>query len=141
MFGKKKKELTFDKLNQFQLMSLKFRKHKLALAAVYFLIMLYFVAIFAGFFAPYNSNIRNLKYAYCPPNKIGFSLSKGGFYAKGIIQKTDPVLLKKYYENAPQNDAPLGFFVKGDEYKLWGLLKTNIHFFGVDFSKSRITTQ
>jgi peptide/nickel transport system permease protein len=135
IFSKKKKKLAFDMLNQRQLMTLKFKKHKLAFASIYFLLMLYIVALFAGFFAPYNSNIRNLKYAYSPPSKIGFSISKGGFYAKGLIQKTDPVLLKKYYENAPENDAPLGFFVRGDEYKLWGLLKTNIHFFGVDFSK------
>jgi peptide/nickel transport system permease protein len=136
IFGKREhKELTFDMLNQRQLMSLKFKKHKLAIIALFFLITLYIIAIFAGFFAPYNGLSRNLKYTYCPPSKMGFSFSKGGFYSKGLIQKTDPVLLKKYYEDAPENDAPLGLFVRGEAYNLLGLFKTNIHLLGVDYSK------
>jgi peptide/nickel transport system permease protein len=132
---KTKNKIKFETLNQRQLMVIRFKKHKLAVMAGYFLITLYLVAIFAGFFSPYSTEQKNLNYAYSPPSKLGFSFSKGGFYSKGLTQKIDPILLKKYYENDPKNDAPLGFFVKGDEYYFWGLLKTNIHFFGVDFSK------
>ena len=31
-----------------------------------------------------------------------------------------------------ENDAPLGFFVKGKPYRLWGIIPSERHFFGVD---------
>ena len=133
-FKKEKKILTYDVLNQRQLMTLGFCKHKVAVISMFFLIALYFTALFAGFFAPYNKTSQNLDYIYAPPSSIRFSFDKG-LYAKGLKQKIDPAELRKYYINASENDTPLGFFVKGDEYKLLGLFKTNVHFFGVNFSR------
>lgn len=134
----KRKEIPFDMLNQRQLMFIRFSKHKLAVMAVFFLITIYLVAIFAGFFGPYSKTHKNLQYAYCPPQLIGLSWSDGGFlglYAKGMTQKVDPVTLRKYYVDDPNNNAPLGFFVQGNKYNLLGLIPTNRHFFGVDYSR------
>ena len=69
--------LTYDMLNQRQLTLLKFRKHKLAVAAGFLLAGLYLMAIFSPFFAPYGKYERNLDYIYCPPQKLGFNWEKG----------------------------------------------------------------
>ena len=122
---KEKKVLTYDLLNQRQLMTQRFCKHKIAVISLFFLISLYFVAVFAGFFAPYNKMTQNLDYIYSPPNSIRLSLDKG-LYAKGLKQYVEPVELRKYYIDAPENDAPLGFFIRGDKYKFIGLDRKSV---------------
>ena len=131
---KPRKELTYDMLNQRQLMALKFKKHKLAVAASFLLVALYGMAIFAPFFAPYGKYDRNLDYSFCPPHRLGWN-SELGLHAKGVRREIDPVTLQSFYVNAPENNAPLRFFVKGKRYKLWGLWETERHFFGVDLTK------
>ena len=123
--------LTYDMLNQRQLTLLKFRKHKLAVAAGFLLAGLYVMAIFSPFFAPYGKYERNLDYIYCPPQKLGFNWEKG-LYARGLKRVVDPVTLNSRYVDALENDAPLGFFVKGKPYRLWGIIPSERHFFGVD---------
>lgn len=130
--------LTFDQLNQWQLMRLRFQRHKLAVGAFFILIALYLCAIFAGFIAPQHQTKRNLDYAYCPPHQLGFSMEKG-LYAKGLRQRLDPVVLSKSYISDSDYDTPLGFFIRGDEYHFWGLFETDLHLFGVD--KSRFTEE
>jgi len=132
-----KRELTFDQLNQWQLMSLRFRKHKLAVAAFFILAALYLAAVFAEFVAPQDKTSRNLEYAYCPPHKIAFSFSQG-LYVKGMRQYTDPVTLRKGYRFDPKRDVQLGVFVKGDSYKLFGLLASDRHLLGIDYGRIRV---
>ncbi|MBR0460205.1 MAG: ABC transporter permease [Victivallales bacterium] len=128
------KELTYDRLNQRQLMALQFKKHKLAVAASFLLAVLYTIALFSPFFAPYGKYDRNLDYSYCPPHRLGWN-AKLGLYAKGVKREIDPVTLQNFYIIAPENNAPLRFFVKGRPYKLWGLFECERHFFGVDLTK------
>ena len=123
--------LTYDMLNQRQLTLLKFRRHKLAVAAAFLLAGLYIMALFSPFFAPYGKYERNLDYIYCPPQKLGFD-RETGLHAKGLRRMVDPVTLNSYYEDAPENNAPLGFFVRGVPYRLWGIFPTDRHLFGVD---------
>lgn len=125
-----KRTLTFDQLNQWQLMALRFRRHKLAVVGFFVLLGLYLAAILAEFVAPQDKSKRNLDYVYCPPQQIAFSFDKG-LYAKGLRQTTDPVTLRKEYRSAPERDVPLGFFVRGDSYRFWGLFECDRHLFGV----------
>ncbi len=126
--------VTFDLLGQRQLMLLRFKKHRLAVAAVFFLAAIYLVAILAEFFAPGDPQQQNLAYMYCPPHRLAWS-GELGLHARGLRQMTDPVELRKFYVDAPENDAPLGFFVKGPEYKLLSLIPCRTRFFGVDYAR------
>lgn len=132
-----KKAVTFDRLNQWQLMALRFRKHKLAVIGFFILAMLYVCAIFSEFVSTSNPSRRNLEYAYAPPHRIGFSFDQG-LHVKGIRQVINPETLGKVYERAPDRDAPLGWFVRGDAYKLWGLIPMRRHFFGINRDKLEI---
>ena len=131
------KTLTFDQLNQWQLMSLRFRRHKLAVAAFFILLALYLAALFAEFVAPQEKTRRNLAYAYCPPQRVAFSFDQG-LHVKGLRQYTDPVTLRKGYTADPQRNAPLGIFVRGDRYRLWGSFEMERHLFGINFNRLQI---
>ena len=56
---RRRKTLTFDQLNQWQLMALRYRKHKLAVAAFFILLALYLAALLAEFVAPQDKGRRN----------------------------------------------------------------------------------
>ena len=56
--------------SQWQLMWRKFRRHRLAMASVSVLALLYLVAIFAEFFAPYDPNRRFADYPFLAPVRV-----------------------------------------------------------------------
>ena len=56
--------------NQWQLIWWKFRKHRLAMAAGVFTILLYTVALFAEFFAPYSAGAYSAAHTFIPPQNI-----------------------------------------------------------------------
>jgi len=64
-------------LSQWQLIRLRFGKHRLAVVSLYVLVVLYGMAIFAEFFAPYTQSWKDLSYAYCPPTLPSYSLQHG----------------------------------------------------------------
>ena len=119
-------------LSQRQLIWLRFRRHRLAVVAASVLGCVYFVAVFAGFFAPHATDRKDLDYAYCPPHRLGLSFERGGFYTPVLRQHVDPVTLRQTYVRARGEVLKLGFFVEGDEYRLLGLVRCRTHFFGPD---------
>ncbi len=58
--------------SQWQLMWWKFRKHKLALVATVVIVLLYLVATFVEFVAPYDPEEQEARMAYRPPTRIHF---------------------------------------------------------------------
>ena len=121
-------------LSQWQLIRLRLQKHKLAVVSLYLLVVLYTMALFAEFLAPYTQSWRNLSYAYCPPTTPAVSLEHG-FYTHALKLQVDPITLRKYYIEDRDDVFPLGFFVKGTPYRLFGLIPMDRHFFGVDLSR------
>ena len=121
-------------LSQWQLIRLRFSKHKLAVASMFVLIVLYTMALFAEFLAPTTKNERNYDYMWCPPQMPRFSFSEG-FHVKGMVNKTNPVTLETYYVKRDDVVVPLGFLVKGEPYRFWGLFEWDRHFFGVDHER------
>lgn len=108
----------------------RFRRHRVAVVALYALAVLYTLAIGAEFFAPYSRERRDLAHAYCPPQLPRFSLQHG-LHVAAMKRVVDPVTFKKsYYEDATQ-PVPLGFFVHGEPYSFWGLFSSDCHFFGI----------
>jgi peptide/nickel transport system permease protein len=121
-------------LSQWQLIRLRFSRHRLAVASLFVLVVLYFMAAFAGFLSPAHKDSRNYDYMWCPPQMPRFSFSDG-LHVPGMVNKTDPVTLKTYYLVREDVRVPLGFFVKGDSYRFWGLFEWDRHLFGVDHAR------
>ena len=122
-------EIDTGSLSQSQLIRLRFARHRVGQASLYLLVLVYFMALVADFFALYDSNRRHLDFIYAPPQLPKFSLDHG-FYAWGIKNHIDPITLEKYYTYDRTTVIRLGFFVEGRKSKLWGLIPLNRTFFG-----------
>ncbi len=123
-------------LSQWQLISRRFARHRLAMAALYVLGIFYVLAIFSGFFTPYTNTSRDLGHGYCPPQLIEVDLAHG-LHATALHRQVDPVTFEIFYVSDETRVVPLSFLVRGEEYRLLGLIPTSWHFFGVDEDEHR----
>ncbi|WP_269540711.1 ABC transporter permease [Cerasicoccus fimbriatus] len=117
-----------DNLSQWQLIRLRFLKHKPAVISMFLLMVLYSIAVIAEFVAPYNKDYGNVDYIYCPPQMPKFSFEHG-IYTDKLERAKDPVSLKNYYVHTGEI-TKLGFFVKGEETKLMGFIPIERRLFG-----------
>lgn len=120
--------------SQWRLIRLRFSRHRLAVWSMYVLAVFYVIALIAPFMAPYAHTTKNFNYAYAPPTIPQFSLTQG-FFVYGMERHVDPVNLKTYYVENRDKRVPLGFFVRGDTYRLLWLFETDVHFFGVNLTR------
>jgi peptide/nickel transport system permease protein len=117
---------------QWQLIFRKFKKHKLAIAGLWILALLYFVAIFCEFFSPWNMAKRDTRYILSPPARVHW-FDNGKFmgpFVYGLSFREDPRTWQKIYVEEKDEIHRLGFFIRGDPYKLWDIINADIHFFG-----------
>lgn len=120
---------------QWKLMAFRFRKHRLAVWSGFFIVFLYLMALCAGFIAPYSLNQRSRDNVYVPPQTIHF-FGEDGFHLWPFVYALDdyrhPLTLRKLYREDTSKQYPVKLFAHGEGYRLLGLLKTDIHLFGVD---------
>lgn len=117
---------------QWQLMGRKFRQHKLARVGLAVLVLLYLVVLFSEFFAVQDFTRRETKHILHQP--MGIHLFHEGRlvgpYVYAYERGNNPVTLQRTYTPKEGEIHKLGFFVKGDSYKLWGLIPADRHFVG-----------
>ena len=118
-------------LSQWQLIKIRFSRHRLGRVSLDLVIFLYLMAMFSEFFAPHATTSRDLELIYCPPQLPKISFSEG-IYCYGWEARSDPVTLQRRYVLDRETILPLSFFVRGDPYRLWGLFSAERHFFGID---------
>jgi peptide/nickel transport system permease protein len=118
-------------MTQWQLIRRRFSRHRLAVAGACVLLVMHFVAIFAEFFAPYTREWQNLDTLHCPPQIPLISPSEG-LHTYAVTRRVDPVTLRNDYGRDSSRTIPLGFFVRGEPYRIWGLFPCRRRFFGVD---------
>lgn len=121
-------------LSQWQLIRLRFSKHKLAVISLYALAALYLMAIFCEFFAPYSREWRDLDHTYCPPQIVRFNFANG-LHVRAMTRYVDPITFRKTYTEDASRPVPLSFFAKGEPYELFGLIPMERHFLGVNQEK------
>jgi peptide/nickel transport system permease protein len=118
-------------LSQRQLVLRRFARHRIAVVCACFLPALYLVSLFAPFFAPFPSTSRDTRFSYAPPMPPRWSLADG-FHAFAVRPQIDPVTLRRDYIVDRDVRLPLGFFVRGERYRVLGLFEAERHFMGVD---------
>ena len=126
-----------ESLTQGQLIWRRFLRNRLAVAGGIIVIVLYLVmVIFPGFFATYNYTQQNENYLYAPPQVPRFFDEEGKFHLRpfvyGLKTELDFELFEWVHTIDTSQKYPIKFFVRGDEYKLFGLIPTNIRLMGVD---------
>ena len=113
----------------------RFRRSKLAIAAGIFLVFLYLMAIFAGFFAPYYVDTTHSKFPAVGPNGIHILDEEGKLHPPFVYEYTstlDMETVRRVFSTDTTIRYPVRFFAKGDEYKLFGSFKMDRHLFTVD---------
>lgn len=121
--------------SQWQLMWWKFRKHKLAMAGTVVLALLYLIAIFAEFLAPYDPNESRKLMALVPPQGVHFMTDEGFSlrpYVYGLERERDMETLRLHYTANKDEEYPVEFLVSGPPYEMWGLFESDLHLFGVE---------
>ncbi len=117
-----------------KLMWWRFLKHRMAVVSAVLVILLYTVAAFCEFVAPYIPDQSFVKYKFAPPTRIHIFDAEGGIHAPFVykIERTrDPETLRNLYKEDTSARYPIQFFVKGSEYKMWGLWKMERHLFAL----------
>ncbi|AYG62903.1 ABC transporter permease [Rhizobium jaguaris] len=119
----------YYKASQKQLMWWKFKRHKLALASGIFLLLLYCTILISEFLAPYGLHTRNVDFIHSPPQRVRF-FNNGEFvgpFVYGRKMTLDLATLRRVYTNNAQDIQPIRFFCRGDAYRFWGLVDSDLH--------------
>ena len=115
------------------------KNRPVALCSVAVLAFLYLQMILAEFIAPYRPDTVFASLSYCPPLLVWHSV-ENGFGPQ--VQKR--VLLDEVtyrYARIRGEHYKVKFFVKGEEYRLFGIFKTDIHLFGTETPYTDVESQ
>jgi peptide/nickel transport system permease protein len=128
-------ENKFYTAGQFQLIWWRFKKHRLALIGMSVLGMFAVIMLFAEFLAPISGTSRNVEYLFGPPQRVHFVDAEGTFHLRPFVYaltyKMNPETFLLEVTEDTKTLWPIYFFVKGEPYKLWGLIPSDLHLYGV----------
>ena len=117
-----------------QLFRWKFLRHRMAVAGLGFLILMYFCATFAEFVSPYDPYAVQAQWVDAPPQRIHFFGEEGDFnlrpFVYPLVKTVDLSTGRVTYDEDRTRRTQLGVFVRGDEYELWGIFASDMHLFG-----------
>lgn len=135
-FGWKAKPRRPDLATQWQLIWWKFRRHHMAMIGLAFVLLLVTISLFAEAISPYRPLTRNADYLAGEPMLPRFLDEEGRFHLRPFVYARttarDPVTLRLIHQADVSEIWPIRFFVRGEDYRLLGIIPTDIHFFGVE---------
>jgi peptide/nickel transport system permease protein len=110
---------------QWQLMWWQYKKNRLAFFGMFVLALLYFLALFAGIIAPYDSVERFGGLEMAPPIKIHLR-DEDGNWQRPFIYKFDfkvnmDTLRREFVENTDER-YPIRFFVPSEKHTIMGFI-------------------
>ena len=122
-----------------QLFRWKFLRHRLAVASLIILAVMYVTAAFADFIAPYDPYGIQGGLVLAPPQPIHFVDASGHLHLQPFVYELKKVIDAdtariNYYED-PTKPVPLQLFVHGDPYAFLGLIPGDLHLFGLPDGK------
>ncbi|MEI1246967.1 ABC transporter permease [Rhizobium aouanii] len=133
---KQGKTVSTAAIGPWRLVAGKLIRQKVAMVAGAIILFLYLVGLFAEFLAPALPITSRPQYTYAPPQGFSFFVEKPdgssefNFHVKGYKVEIDKVALRRTFVVDDTKVVPIGFFVKGATYDLWGLIPMNRHLIG-----------
>ncbi|MEM8663900.1 MAG: ABC transporter permease, partial [Pseudomonadota bacterium] len=130
--------------SQWQLIRKKFFRNKVAVAAGVIVLLLYLVAAFVEFLAPTSPTAAQPRFTYAPPQAIHLFITDEDDgrrflpHVKGYKMSVDPASLRRTFTVDEEKVIPIGFFVKGTPYEMWGLIPWDRHFIGATNPKDTV---
>ncbi len=124
----------FKYISHRKLIWIKFKKHRLALISGILILFIYLLILITEFISPYDPNQRNIVYQFSFPQKIHFiddnKLNLRPF-VYGYKREINPNTFQPNFKIDKSKKYYIYFLVHGSQYKLWNLIKTDLHLFGV----------
>lgn len=109
------------------------RRHKLAIAGLIVLVILYLMALFADFVAPYRYDSEDRERPFMSPDRIRFRDEKGFTFRPFIYTRTTELHLGERIEKIDTTTRHyIKFFAKGEKYRFLNVVSCRIHFFATD---------
>jgi peptide/nickel transport system permease protein len=105
-------------------------RRPVALASAVVLALLYGAMLLAEFLAPYGPNTTFRDSTYHPPSLVLYSRELGLRPQVREWALVDPLSWR--YLPIAGSHRPVSFFVRGPQYRLWGLIPADLHLFGVE---------
>lgn len=119
-----------------QLMWLRFKRNRLAVLGAVVLLVLYLMALFAPFIAPYDTRTTHGSHPAAPPVLPRLVDAQGQWHWPPFVYEVqsavDPKTFLRTYKPVEEQRYPLRFFAQGEPYLLFGLIPGDIHLFQVD---------
>ena len=127
---------TEENESYFQLVWRRFRRSRVSIIGAFMVLMLVVLAIFADFFSPTSISQIDLQASFIPPQQIHFIDHDGKFHLRPFVYNFVYTLDAKTFQvNWVEDESKIyeiKFFVQGPAYKLFGLIPSKLHLFGVD---------
>lgn len=118
------------------------RRNRIAVIGLWLLGVMYFLAVFAGFFAPYHYDHQFRDTTYRAPHLFGgihFWDAEDTFHWRPFVYgitkertRDDLGEVVLTFKEDTSRRHPLRWFVEGDEWRLLGVIPMDTHLFGVD---------
>jgi len=124
--------------SQRQLVWRKFKRHRLAVVSLFALLGLYLVAFSYEFWAPYDALTQHKTFLDMAPTQIHLRNSEGKWrppFVYGYKSALDEQTFQRIYKEDPSKIYPIRFLARGEKVRLWGVVETDIHFFGAGEGK------
>ena len=122
-------------LSQRQLVWRRFRRHKVALASLWFIAALYAVVLLAEVFAPYDPFARNPNGLLSPPTAVHVfddEWRPHRPFVYGRKAELDRQTFQRRFVEDRSVRYDIRFFTRGAPYELFGLIPLDIKVFGVE---------
>lgn len=125
----------FESPKSFKFIFSEIKNDKFVFFALIVLLSLYFLIIFADFFAPYSENFADKTLSYQPPSKVFIINQQKKLcfpYTYNFVRTFDEENMQMHYNIDYSKKYPIKLFVKGEHHKILGIIPTSRHLFGVE---------
>ena len=114
----------------------RFRRSPVSIIGALMVLMLVILAVFADFFRPTSISGINLQASFIPPQRVHFFDTEGKFHLRPFVYNyvytLDPATFRVMWAEDQTKAYEIKFFVQGPAYKLFGLIPSKLHLYGVD---------
>ncbi|MEW5865009.1 MAG: ABC transporter permease [Pseudomonadota bacterium] len=119
----------FYRASQWRIMWWKFRRHRIAVIAMWILAAFYCSILVSEILAPYNLHTRDSRHIYAPPQRVHL-FHEGRFvgpFVYGYAMRLNEQTMKREFTPDSTKVQPLRFFCRGDAYEFWGMVEWDFH--------------
>jgi peptide/nickel transport system permease protein len=127
---------TEENESYFDLVWRRFRRSPVSIIGALMVLMLVILAVFADFFSPTSISSIDLQASFIPPQRVHFFDTEGKFHLRPFVYNyvytLDPVTFQVKWVEDQTKAYEIKFLVQGPAYKLFGLIPSQLHLYGVE---------